>query len=29
MQALAQASAKGGAPPKLKAAHNILMQLRK
>jgi chromodomain-helicase-DNA-binding protein 4 len=29
MQALAQATAKGGPPLKMKACHNILMQLRK
>lgn len=29
MQALAQATVRGGAPLKMKAAHNILMQLRK
>jgi hypothetical protein len=29
MQALAQATVKGGPPLKMKACHNILMQLRK
>jgi hypothetical protein len=29
MQALAQATTRGGAPLKMKACHNILMQLRK